>query len=797
MNGVVRFFAILLFCFFSCFAKSQQIDSMMTVYAEGFPKEKMHIHFDRSRYNIGDTVWYKVYLLSANELSPLSKNLYVEWYDSTGVLIKQTVAPLFQSTAKGSFEIPATYKGSFLHVKAFTRWMLNDEEAYLYQRNIPINRGVFLPKKTQEPTLVTIFPEGGKLVRGSMSRMAFKATNKLGLPVKIKGYLVDDKNAILDSLKTVHEGMGILVLKPMPGVNYQVNWVDEYGTKGTTPVTGIEEAGAVLTLRANNEKAFVMIERSANANESYKQMNLLVHMNQQILYKVSVKMFEKTFQRAEIPIDELPTGVLQFSLFTYDWIPVAERIIFVNNHLHEFNAKVNPIYTNLDKRAKNSLEIVVSDTSMTNMSIAITDASILMNEPHTIFSDFLLSNELRGYIHNPAYYFTSDADTITQKLDLVMMTNGWRKYNWEKLKSGVGPQLKHMPEDGYLSLKGNVYGAKATSDLQLNFILAAKDSSKNMIFTPVNPDGSFEEKGLFFYDTVKVYYNFNSKSKITSGAQVKVENGLFRKEPGTQYKYSVMPSVWLASDSLAIAKMNFFLAEQERLRKLIESATLSEVIVKTKTKSKTEVLDETYASGMFSRGDGYSFDLTDGSVAAMDIFTYLQGRVAGLQINGMGASATLNWRGQAPDLYLNEMRSDVSMVSSVSVNDIAYVKVFRPPFFGGAGGGGGGAIVIYTKKGGEGNSKGSNQNVKGMESTILGGYSRFKEFYNPVYEKGSTSYELDSRSTLYWNPYVLTNKKAPRYKIEFYNNDVSKKLQVVVEGINAEGKMIRIVKMLE
>jgi hypothetical protein len=43
----------------------------------------------------------------------------------------------------------------------------------------------------------------------------------------------------------------------------------------------------------------------------------------------------------------------------------------------------------------------------------------------------------------------------------------------------------------------------------------------------------------------------------------------------------------------------------------------------------------------------------------------------------------------------------------------------------------------------------------------------------------------------------MTNKKTPRYRIEFYNNDISKKLQFVLEGVNADGKMIRIVKLIE
>jgi hypothetical protein len=357
--------------------------------------------------------------------------------------------------------------------------------------------------------------------------------------------------------------------------------------------------------------------------------------------------------------------------------------------------------------------------------------------------------------------------------------------------------LKYMPENDFMSLKGSVFGIKPgmVKDQQLNFVLAAKDSSKSLLFAAIDANGSFEQPGLFFYDTVKVYYGFNNNSKLSGATQVKIENGLLRKENGAKVILGSAPSVWGGIDSMAIARMNFFLSEQEKLRRLMASATLSEVVVKTKVKSKIEVLDETYSSGLFSRGDGYSFDLSDGMVAALDILTFLQGKVAGLQITGNGAGATLNWRGGVPDIYLNELRSDVGMVSSIPVTDVAYIKVFRPPFFGSGGGGASGAIVIYTKKGGT-SSKGG-QNVKGMESTILAGYSRFKEFYNPVYDKSAASFNPDTRNTLYWNPYIMTNKRSPRYPIEFYNNDVSTKLKIVLEGINSKGKMTRLVKILE
>jgi hypothetical protein len=200
---------------------------------------------------------------------------------------------------------------------------------------------------------------------------------------------------------------------------------------------------------------------------------------------------------------------------------------------------------------------------------------------------------------------------------------------------------------------------------------------------------------------------------------------------------------------------------------------------------------------MFSGFDGTSFDLTNdpSATGGINILSYLQGKVAGLQISVSGAQASASWRGSNTDFFLNEISTPLDMILSLPISDIAYVKAIRPPFFGSLGGGSGGAVAIYTKKGK--NSRGGSENSKGMENTVLGGYSVFKEFYNPNYETPTGNFDADSRTTLYWNPFVLTNKRSPRVKIEFYNNDSSKKLQVVLEGINSDGKLARTVKFIE
>jgi len=801
MKRIVSFVIVLVMCMATGTLKAQFIDSIMDAHANIFPKEKMHIHFDKQVYNQDETIWYKLYLLTDNIPSPLSKNVYVDWYDAEGKMLRQTVGPLFQSTTKGSFDIPTGYKGDFVRVKAYTRWMLNDDTSFVYQKDIRINK-IGKPEKKQVVlrTKLELFPEGGSIVAGLEEKIAFKATNQFGIPVLVKGALLNDKNKVLDSLRVLHDGMGTFFLRPSAGEKYRVDWTDENGIKGSTVITGIQQEGVALSIQGTNDKALIQVQRTANVEDNSKQLFLLVHMNERPIYKVQLKMTEKTVLNTAIPIEELQTGILQFSLFTNNWLPLEERILFVNNRMHEFNARVNPGIIDLKKRGRNVVEVFVSDTAVTNMSVSITDAELAGPEQYTIFSDFLLSNQLRGYIHNPAYYLKSDADSITRRLDLVMMTNGWRRFDWDKIRAAKEPLLQYQPETDFMKLQGKVYGmetVRSAAGAQLNLILANKDSSSSMYFVPVQKDGTFEEPGVFFFDTARVYYNLNDNNK-TAGrvTQVQLSNGLLKKQPGSTIRMDQQPYLQTWSDSIALARMNMFLLEEEKLRKSMASTTLQEVVVKAKTKSPMQIIDEKYASGLFSGGDAYSFDLISdrSAMGAFNVLTYLQGKVAGLQISGSGSQMSMSWRGGTPSLYLNEMISNVEMVQAIPVSDIAYIKVMRPPFFGAGGGGADGAIAIYTKKGGD--EKRNDPSKKGIETTILAGYSRFKEFYNPSYEKEAT-YDADTRSTLYWNPYVMTNKKTPRFRIEFYNNDFSKKLLLILEGINADGKMTRTVRYLE
>lgn len=799
---LITFFLVALSSLVMKASHGQAIDSMINVYAEQSPKEKIHVHFDKTIYNKEETIWYKIYILDDQGLTKLSKNVYMEWFDQAGKLIRQHVAPLFQSTAKGSFDLPADYTGSVIRMKVYTRWSLNDDPAFGFERDIVINNNetIVKPSKTENNTLVHVFPEGGELITGLKSLVAFKATDKFGKPVKIKGLLVNQLGKTLDTINVRHDGMGSFRMTPKAGESYSLKWIDPAGNTGIILIPVNQKEGITLSVTTNNEFANVKVERTANIPENFKRLNLLVHMNQVVLFKVSLNIADKPLLAANIPIEGLNTGILQFSLFNADWLPLAERIVFVNNREHEFGAKLIPQLVNLTKKGKNVFDIFVADTTVTNMSVAVTDASLESSQAnHTIYSDFLLSSELKGKIHNPGYYLSSDSDSVTANLDLVMLTNGWRKFNWEKLKASVAPEIKYPVETDIIRVSGKVYGLKTVSanDLLLNLIIQNKDSSKNFIFQPVSKEGLFQSENMFIFDTARIFYNFNQNQKLNEITQVQFDNGLLKASGKLlELKDENMLNLW--NDSVSLAKMNAFLQMQEDWKKRSSYKTLQEVIIKAKTKSNEQAIDERYASGLFAGGDAQVFDFLNDPAAlgGIDIISYLQGRVAGLMINRSGASTTMSWRGATPDLYLDQMQVGADFIQSINVQDIAMVKVFRPPFFGSMGGGSGGAIAIYTKKGGD--FKGDNsKSSKSMQSSLLVGYTRFKEFFNPQYENPAENNDTDIRTTLYWNPYVITNKKSPRFKVQFFNNDISKRLQIVLEGVNADGKITRVVKILE
>jgi hypothetical protein len=779
------------------FGQANKVDSILSLYSTDYQPEKVHIHFDKYIYNKGETIWFKAYLITGTDLSDLSKNFYVDFFDANGKLLKHFVTPVYQASAKGQYDIPANYSGTFIHIKAYTQWMLNFDSSFHFTKDITVvQTKAQKTAKTEQVTSIHFFPEGGDLVDGLNSRIGFLAVNQTGKPVDIRGSIKNSKGEFIDSFKSQHDGMGSFNLDIVPNEKYNIQWKDAGGKSYSDFLPEAKHTGVTLATHHFNQKALVVINRSQNADESIKTLYLVAHMNQQLVYRSKLNLSTRTAGSADIPTENLPSGILQITAFNANWIPVAERVLFINNHNHEFITDVAVGIKNLSRKGKNIFEIYAPDSIPTNLSVSITDAD-LPTEKNNIISQLLLCDDIKGYIQNPSYYFDNESDSVSEHLDLVMLTHGWRKFNWTNAFGGIGPSMPYAKDSDYIQIKGKAFASsniKIGSDQQIILFLQAKDSTKQTLILPVKPDGTFIQRGAIFFDTLQVYYKFLGNSRLENRSELNFNNGFLPPQKNNSITGS--PYLWALTDSSQTERLKYFAAKQAELEKLMRTTTLRDVVVEGKIKNPMDVIDKKYASGLFTGSDAFQYDVVNDVRAQgmYSVFQYLQGMVPGLQISQGGTQGwQLSWRGGSPELFLDEIRSDVDMVGNMPMSDIAYIKVFRPPFFGAIGGGAGGAIAIYTRKGGDVKSAPG----KGLSYKMLEGYSVSKQFYSPDYSGAAQTFTPDTRTTLFWKPYILTDAHNRKAKIEFYNNDISKKLRVIVEGVNADGKLTRTEKVVE
>jgi hypothetical protein len=785
----------ILFSFSAGTSIAQNIDSTIQKYADNYGQERIYLQYDKSTYVPGETIWFKAYLMNGFYPADASKNFYADWTDDHGNLLFRTISPIVEGTTNGQFEVPANYSGKYIHVKAYTRWMLNFDSAFLYDKDI-----VILGQRGNSPVVnntiipsLEFFPEGGDAIEGVGNKIAFKAHDQWGRPIRIRGIIQNNKGKFIDSLRIQHDGMGYFFIFPQSGESFIAKWKDEKGSEHTSNLPDIKQFGVSMQIVVSGTKRIFNISAAPDVAAKLHTVTLIGTMNQREIFKVTKEISTGT-AKGIIPTQDLPSGILTITVFDTAWSPLAERITYINNQEYFFQPEMTVQHWGLNKRARNEIVITVPDSLQANMAVSVTDAGIDVDSSDNIISHLLLTGDLKGQVYNPNYYFSDNSDSVSQHLDLVMLTHGWRRFKWEEVARGKFPNILYPKDSAYLSLSGRVYGV-LPSDLKeggtIIMIVSQPKQGGKMIMLPIEADGRFNDPSLILMDTIHVYYQL-PKKRFGDASVRFMENllpPLRTNIPATGIYYNGVNDTtgnfhhWLLAD------------EMNKLIQQYQGKMLENVTITTKTKSPLEIMDKKYASGLFSGGDGYQFDIVNDPVASSlpNIFYYLQTRVAGLQINTTTSPPTLTWRGGAPGLYVDEVPTDAEMVSSIPVTDIAYIKVFRPPFVGGFNGSNG-AIAIYTRRGDDIRSTPG----KGLANNMVTGYSLIREFYAPNYDNFKPENERkDVRTTLYWNPQVVTTPQKNQVTLTFYNNDVSKSFRVTIEGMTRDGQLAHVEQIME
>ncbi len=525
MNRVLLFLCAV--CLTRASVSGQSLDSALSTYSTKYPQEKIHIHFDKDNYLPGETVWMKAYLLSDALPSAVSKNLYFDWTDADGRLLLHSIAPVTEGGASSFYKIPTWVKNGVVHVKAYTQWMLNFDEDFLFNKDIP----VLMPSDGSNPvvnapqTVLNFFPEGGDLVNGVSSILAFEALNEHNKPVQIHGLLKTTNNISVDSFSTSYNGMGILRIKPVAGVHYVASWTDESGQLQTTPVPDAKSNGLVLHADPfHNEQLHVKLQKSADAS-NLNNILVIGTMHQKVVYRGSINLANNTAEM-DIPAASFPCGVLQLTAFDGDMTPIAERVVFINNQKAYSKIQLKKEIVGLNKRARNQISIEIPDSVITNLSVSVTDAGLGFDSSNNIYSDLLIAGDLKGTIPDAAS-FLSNPVNANERLNLLLLTHGWRRFNWESVVSGKFPVLRYSREPGYLSIRGEVkFSTNLDAHDSIAMLMISRDRKKHVLKLPVDSRGRFGQGGLFFYDSVQVIYKFNNLSKLNSNGQIFLNSDL-------------------------------------------------------------------------------------------------------------------------------------------------------------------------------------------------------------------------------------------------------------------------------
>ena len=457
-------------------------------------QEKIYLHLDNNCYFLGDTIWYKAYVVTADDLHPtnLSKLLYVELLNSDGFVVeRQHVIVSDKGLTCGQFALSDSLYSGYYEIRAYTKWQLNfnvthrkysfiDERRFynkqmcadffreypgLYSRVVPVYNKVEngsyderymsrRPKqhmqKSTRRLLVKFLPEGGNSVQGVKNTIAFEATDQDGQAVDVEGKLADGT-----TVKTDYMGRGVFSYTPSDtqekisfkweGKEYSFK-LPKAGKQGV--VLHYDHLTSTATVNAVGIKAAAYAVLCRGRLQKFQRLN-----------------GESNISLKDIP---LPTGINDIVIYDADAHPLASRLFFVNNH--DMGTKIDMKMTTdagevgdktiLKPYQKVDFELLsaTNASSPKTYSIAIRDARTddCGYDDGNILTDMLLSSELRGFVAYPAYYFASDDAEHTSRLDQLMMIQGWRRYKRVK-------KARYMPELT-TTFEGSVYKIPNTAE---------------------------------------------------------------------------------------------------------------------------------------------------------------------------------------------------------------------------------------------------------------------------------------------------------------------------------------------
>lgn len=465
--------------------------SRLQLFGQKVPQEQVFVHMDNTSYFLGDTIYFKAYLRRSDSGAPsqLSGILYAELLNQDGYLVERQLIEMKNGQGVGSFCLPDTLYGGYYELRAYTRWQLNwgefqhphtsfaekwffnqrmAREYYrdyekLYSRVFPVydhprQPGAYEPNMTLRPlrryfkadnstseASLLLFPEGGNLVAGVPNRVAFEVADEEGKHLQGTVTLTDNAGRKIAEAKTEQRGRGTLEFTPDAKSGYTATFVWDKGS-AKTKLPKVETDGVALI--ADQKEGQIELLLAAAGTAAQENLGLTI-LNEGVMQKFEELGIVGQRKAHTISTDGLRKGVLQLTIFNAEGRIYADRLIFVRGTETEGRRLT---FSGVNANGYEPFAAVnigiEGGTPGSSVSVAVRDAahSEYTYDNGNILTEMLLASQIRGFVENPTYYFEKDDAEHRRALDLLLMIQGWRRYDWHTMATPRAFTLQYMPE---------------------------------------------------------------------------------------------------------------------------------------------------------------------------------------------------------------------------------------------------------------------------------------------------------------------------------------------------------------
>lgn len=841
-------------------------NSFIEFYKNGI-NEKVYVQTDKPYYSAGEKIWFKAHVVNSITHTPLQNGnfIYVQLTDKRDSLFTRVKIKVDEYGFHNNIDLPNTIPEGEYTLTAYTKWMLNWEKEFLFNKKINIANPIddaytinasYKPSATKEgeleiqaqfttstgisaegisviceyerkgkirkmktkigangvlkfnipdnleksavtitsdqqdkkfvktiytPTVndkmdVQFFPEGGHLLAGQLQSVVFKAVGVDGKGRNVEGEIFDAQNELVSEFSTEFNGMGRFNFLAAKGESYYAMVYDLDDSTQTVKVnlpTAIDTGCSIKAVLDRNNLIYqILVTENIDTNK----IGVVLHSRGKI---VNSSLLGSSSKMKRVPLRTLQEGILTITIVDVTdnaFTPIAERLVFIPPKTT--NTTLTPDKPAYSTRAKVNIDLEVLDADSKPLEgsygVSVTDRNTV--DPtlirDNILSNLLLTSDLQGYVEEPAKYFTDNLNADMTNRDLLMLTQGWKRFALTDVLKNQLVKPEILPEEDHV-ISGVIrgfFGNEARKPSLMVFI----PETKFLDLFPLENSAKFNLSGFDYPDSTEIVLQGVNKKGSGSTLNMKINDELFA-EP----KY-VYPNTLINRQEVFIPETYLY---QSKERYYYEGG-MRVIDVEAITVTADAAPDN---NSVFDVEPTSSFSAEELEANShLDIFDALA-MLSGVTVFEQEVSIR---GGGTPLLYIDNVPTDIEFLESVNMSDVAALGVLDGPdavIYGS--GADNGVILIALKEGAD-----LTRNMLPIPSLVYVrqlGYKKPERFYQPKYEIMSklTDRTPDLRTTICWDPFIQTNEDG-KTSFSFYAADKDATYDVTLEGITKTGQII-------